>query len=114
MFEFYRVEKDGIGPYIYQDENNFFWMEYNHHDCEFTPAIHDDTGFSSEDRMEYDLNCRNNGALSGFSSLEQLELWFSPTELKKLKKEGFIIKTYIVKNIFDSGLQAFILKNDIL
>jgi hypothetical protein len=64
--------------------------------------------------MQYDLNCRNNGALSGFSSLEQLEMWFSPKELKKIKDEGFIIKTYNVKNIFDSGLQAFILKNDII
>lgn len=114
MQEFIRVEKDGIGPYSYSDEYGFDWMTYDHHDCIYTPPIHDDSGFTSEDKMIYDLNCRKKGCLSGFTSLEQMENWFSLKELEILKKEGFQIKFYNVKNIFDSGKQAFILKEDIL
>ena len=89
-------------------------MEYDHHDCEYTPPIHSDKGFNSEDRMIYDLNSRKKDALSGFSSMSQLENWFYSKELEKLKKLGFEIKKYKVKKIHDSGLQAFILKKYIL
>lgn len=58
MFDFYRIEKNGVGPYIYSDENDFHWMEYNHHDCEFTPPIDDDQGFSVNEHFIYNYNAR--------------------------------------------------------
>lgn len=115
MFEFIRIENDdGLGPYVAEDELDISWQEHNHHDSEFTPSIHYDEGFNSEDRMIYDLNSRKNKAVSGFSSLSQLEQWFSPKELKTLKGLGFKINYYMVKELRDSGLQSFVLKKDII
>ena len=114
MHKFIRIEKDELGPYVYADEYDFDWMVHNHHDCEFTPSIQFDSGFTSEDKMIYELNARSDSAISGFTSMEQLKNWFSPKELNSLKKEGFKIKTYYVSKIHDSGLQAFILKDYIV
>jgi len=91
----YRYEKDGIGPY----RSDFL----DNSEKENKPTPHTDF----KEIFIY-LKIKNKLAdfKFGFSSMSQLEEWFTKEEIFLLEKEGYELKTFKTNIFFDSGKQV--------
>ena len=80
----YRVEKKGsalrYGPYVW-------YGEYGHWHSPNRPEPIEDLSAASD---------RWKGMVFGFASRRQINAWFTPTELRRLRRHGFVVCTYNV------------------
>ena len=80
----YRIEnKYGNGPYVDFDHSK--WTQREHSDNTGYPNPYE------EDLVTSRSNITDHGWFCGFKNLNQLQAWFSPLELEKLKSLGFNI-----------------------
>ena len=79
----YRVEnKEGHGPYRATGVCSYDWGDEPHNGSNMHPT-------PTEDEIPEAIVVKGD-CICGFESIEQLEQWFSPTELRILNDLGFI------------------------
>jgi hypothetical protein len=133
-YTIFRIEhdQDKHGPYVTEDYQQ--WRDHIHSDIDGQPLCNHDPAFKicfydEEKRLYPDHDVlsyyssffeqlsliareENDYILFGFESMEQLEAWFSKSEIAKILKMGYSIKSYKVKRAFISGHQAFFFSSD--
>lgn len=82
MVVVYRIEDaSGRGPY-YHYNGYTFWHTRNRPE-------------QIEDDLFYWIS-RKRSMVCGFASKQQLDKWFNPDELKRLRRHGFTVRTFMI------------------
>lgn len=121
MAEFYRVEKNGIGPYAGENSVVSFLFEKKvisgehfpegYQDARPTPS--EDVGLS-EFWTKNEKRIRQN-YLFGFSSFDAIFSWFNlPEEIEFFKKYGFSVVKYETYDIIKGDKQAVARKDSLV
>lgn len=120
MITIYRIEHSrasrengmGYGPYIIEDKVRLtgHWYERmcNNHMHLTHPGMRDDMP------NYYEISDKSN-FYCGFQSIEDMKKWFKGY-VTGMKKDGFVIKKYLVSKITEShsGLQTFFNINNVI
>lgn len=119
----YRVQnKEGIGPYgdefidlkksppdgKGQIDLKLTWMDKLHTTENGHPPLLTDKGFSQSDIELIERHVfSKHPYVFVFSTMEQLNRWFSQSELSRLSKYGFEVTKIKARRVWDSGIQSF-------
>lgn len=102
----YRIQDaDGRGPY--KPGMSIKWCDKDdgHYKADFTnlPPFMDEFGPSILDELNVIISVSGGACGCGFRSMEQLNNWFTPTELERLKELGYRIVKIEAKKIIRSS-----------
>lgn len=113
---FYRVEDDnGCGPYYFRPKSHDTWMSCNHRrQPELVSRKHNIRYEIMAEPFVLNRMVKANKLLSdcifGFTSLNQLQAWFRPEELRKLTTMGYKIKRVLGNPIINTSTQSMFVR----